>query len=53
MGCLVESLYGRKWEDEPDWFKHGTLIKKSYALKLAVNPLTGEEVQVILQHLTC
>ena len=33
------------WDDEPNWFKYGALVKKELYMKKSSNPKTGEEVE--------
>jgi hypothetical protein len=35
---------GVPWEETPDWFKFGTIVKKKRILKPAVNLKTGQPV---------
>lgn len=41
------------WEKEPNWFKHGAIIKKEVYEKQCVNVKTGEETIATRTRLVC
>lgn len=44
---LLRHEHNVEWNDYPDHFKHGTLIKKRLAERQGINPQTKESVMVV------